>query len=159
MQYVTYSFPGVCFFSTSMEKTGKSVCLRILFPNMFVLFVSDTILVVYFSCGFFFSFRGASPFNFHYAFSRSWSYNHTIFILFLLWIFLRNGKTILSIEGTFGERYNWELKSKTNNWLEMHERKWRLLSSLNHFLSYMSAAEIRQLDMDFLFAFMCFMWK
>lgn len=107
----------------------------------------------------FFSFRGASPFNFHYAFSRSWSYNHTIFILFLLWIFLRNGKTILSIEGTFGDRYNWELKSKTNNWLEMHERKWRLLNSLNHFLSYMSAAEIRQLDMDFLFAFMCFMWK
>lgn len=99
--YILVSFPWVCFFFACIQKNryySKGVWLRILFPNLFVLFASDAVLVVVYLS---FLFREVFPlliFLVPFPGVDRW-YN---FHLVLLWMFLSNGEIILRIEETFG---------------------------------------------------------
>lgn len=52
--HILVTFPWVCFFACTENRFySKGVWLRILFPNLFVLFASDAVLVVLY-CSFLF---------------------------------------------------------------------------------------------------------
>lgn len=87
----------LCLYSEN-RYYSKGAWLRILLPNLFVLSASDAVLVVVYLS---FLFREMFPllvFLMPFPGVDRW-YN---FHLVLLWIFLRNGETILRIEETFG---------------------------------------------------------